>query len=204
MPLNRRNLLLSSLLGLALTACQTEAPIRMASSLRVTPELLAEKPADIAILPIEDGTVAKTFGSLEGRLRAALVKQLAQRTYSPLDPLHIDRRLRDTGRLATGSPTAPTWIDGLRGTFEEDAILGLRITGWDVSRIMETRRVDFAAELLMVSSKTGAPLWTGRVEGSVKAGGTGPAPLGREQRVESAADVVAEALAAELPRRAGG
>lgn len=193
-------ILLAGLTAL-LSGCQSEPPVRMAASLRVAPELLTLRPADIAILPIEDGTLTRSFGPLEGRMRAALVKQLAERLYSPLDPSHVDRRLRDTGRLATGSPVDGTWLGSVRGSFGEDAVLGVRITQWDVSKIMDTRRVQFSAELLMLGSQTGATLWSGRVEGSVKAGGDGPAPLGREQRIESAADVVAGAIAPGLPNR---
>lgn len=196
--------ILLAVLSVLLAGCQSEPPVRMVASLRVAPELMTLRPADVAILPIEDGTLARSFGPLEGRLRAALVKQLAERLYSPLAPDHVDRRLRDTGRFATGSPLDAAWLGGVRSTFDEDAVLGVRVTQWDVSKIMDTRRVQFSAEILMLSSATGVTLWSGRVEGSVKAGGDGPAPLGREQRIESAADVVAAALAAELPVRVAG
>jgi hypothetical protein len=197
-----RPLLACVLLGFV-AACQSEPPLRVAAALRASPELGTERPIDIALLPVEDATVARSFGVLELRLRQALVKQLADRLYSPLAPEHVDRRLRETGKLATGSPVDPSWLGGVRGSFEEDAVLGVRITHWDVSKIMETRRVQFAVEVLMLGAKSGATLWSGRMEGSAKAGGEGPAPLGREQRIESAVDVVADALSAELPPRAG-
>ncbi len=198
-----RPILACLLLGLV-TACESEPPVRLAAALRASPELAVERPSDIAIPPIEDGTVARSFGPLEATMRGALVKQLAERMYSPLAPAHVDLRLRETGRLATGSPVDPNWLGGVRNTFGEDAVLGLRITQWDVSKIMDTRRVQFSAEVLMLGTKSGATLWSGRVEGSVKSGGEGPAPLGREQRIESAAQVVAEALARELPPRSPG
>lgn len=184
-------------------ACQSEPPLRVAAALRASPDLAVERPADIAILPIEDATVARSFGVLEGRMRQGLVTRLAERLYSPLAPQHVDQKLREAGKLATGSPVDAAWLGGVKGTCGEDAVLGVRITHWDVSKIMETRRVQFAAEVLMLGARSGALLWSGRIEGSAKSGGEGPAPLGREQRVESAVDVVADALARELPPRGG-
>ena len=66
---------------------------------------------------------------------------------------------------------------------------------------MANARVRFAADVRLVSPKAEAPLWGGDISGEVKAGGTGPAPRGLEQRARSAAGEFAVELIRRLPRR---
>jgi hypothetical protein len=188
----------------ALAACQSQPSRQVSSGLQLAPTFRAAPPSQIAILPVEDRTGDRSFLEWADRLRVAVERQLAGRAYSPLSPGYVDERLTAIGRFASGSPTDPAWLAELRGSFQEEALLGLQMVEWDARRIVETRRVTFSIEVRMLDSSSGATLWSGRFGGSVKSGGDGATPLTRDRQLEAAVDEVAAALVAELPIRAGG
>lgn len=183
----------------ALSACRSAPPVIMQNGLTATPSLAARLPVDIAVLPIQDDTPAQTLAPFAEELRSDIASALARRLYSPLAPAHVDSRV-DASALRGGSIVDAGFVQGWSGRFDEDAVLGVRITRWDERTMMHDARVDFGAEVMMVGSD-GAVLWSGRADGSVKAGGSGPAPIPRRQRSRSAIEVFADALIDELPVR---
>lgn len=200
----RRPSPLVPLLLVALAACQSQPTRQVSSGLQLAAAFRSAPPVQIAILPVEDRTADRSFLALADRLRERIEAGLAARAYSPLAPRYVDERLAAIGKFASGSPVDPQWLDGLRGSFQEDALLGVQVVEWDARRIVESRRASFSLELRMVAAATGETLWSGRFGGSVKAGGEGAAPLTRARQVEAAVDEVAAALVAELPTRVAG
>lgn len=193
-----------SVLLLALCACQSQPARQISSGLRLTPAFDEVRPSQIAILPIEDGTPDRSFASHADTLRAEIERGLAERAYSPLAPGYVDTKLRAIGKYGTGSPLDAEWLGSVRNAFQEEAVLGVRVVDWDTRRVVETRRVEFSVDVLMLAAESGATLWSGRLEGNVKAGGEGASPLTRAQQIESAVEVLAEALVDELPIRSPG
>ncbi len=186
---------------LLLAACQTTPPVTLHSSLRVRPELDELKPADIAILPIEDATSSKVVTSHLDAMRAHLAAALIQRHYSPLSQNLIDLRLRETGAGNGSSPVDAAHQRSVAGRFGEDALLGITITTWDESALMTDATVAFTVRVSLLHSATSQVLWSGIIDGIVRAGGEGVAPLRRADRASSAVKVFIDALVGELPER---
>ena len=185
---------------LAFAACQSAPPIELRSGLRLAPAFDALNPSDIAILPIQDGTPERSFSPYAREMRRRMAQTLVERLYSPLGPDHVDRILAESAATIT-APVDQTQLAMVAGRFQADAVLGVQVSRWDTSRIDQTDQVDFSAEVLMLASGSKEVLWTGRVEGRVKAGGAGPAPIGHEAKIQSAVEVFADSLARELPIR---
>ena len=83
---------------------------------------------------------------------------------------------------------------------KDDAVLAVRVSKWDESQLMSTRKVRFEFEAAMVASD-GTPLWSGTIQGRVKAGGAGAAPLGREAMARSCVELSVRELLLQLPER---
>jgi hypothetical protein len=156
------------------------------------------KPADIAVLPVQDATPGGVLQGQLDALRAEVAAALAKQMYSPLSNSMVDARV---GRDVQGSPVDASHVGSLAGRCEEDALLGIKVTRWDERSLMQDGRVDFTTEVLLLDAKGRQTLWAGRLDGTVKAGGDGPAPLGRQARTRSALEVFARALIGELPAR---
>ncbi|MGA0869997.1 MAG: hypothetical protein ACO3UM_13800, partial [Planctomycetota bacterium] len=171
---------------LSFGACQTGPAVQISSGLRLAPAFTAAPPSQIAILPVEDGTSGAAFGDLTSRLRDSFQRELALRAYSPIAPNYVDQRLEAVGKVGAGSPVDPGFAAGLKGGFQEEALVGFRVLRWDDSRIVETRRAQFSIEVLMVGASSGETLWSGQIGGAVKAGGEGASPLTRARQIEAA------------------
>jgi hypothetical protein len=76
----------------------------------------------------------------------------------------------------------------------------MRIVRWDETRIATTSRVQFQFQAAMVG-RDGVPLWNGTIQGEVKAGGAGPAPLDKEGKARSCASLAITEMLQRLPRR---
>ncbi|MBK8978901.1 MAG: hypothetical protein IPM29_23625 [Planctomycetes bacterium] len=191
-----------STLSLALSGCQTGQPAQIRASIQVAPLFQSRAPADLAILPVEDATPERGFAELEPLFRDELSRQLAQRLYTPLAPGYVNDVLAQGGTADRGSPTEVAWLTTLRSRFQEDAILGLRVTRWDVTDLMLSKpKVEFAIELLMLDTETGAELCFGSFEGSLKPGGQGAAEIGRASRTRQSIETLAALLAQQIPER---
>ncbi len=189
--------ILGILLAFALTACQMAPPVVLDSDLKVTAALAELRPIDVAVLPVEDSSFDKSITPYLATMRKHISAALVVQRYSPLAIDAVDRGLAD----ASGSSVDQAFLNSVAGRFEEDAVLGIRVTRWDARKIMQNARIEFSAEVFMIATKDQQPLWSGMVSGSIKAGGDGPSPIGESRRFESTAALFAEALIAELPER---
>lgn len=186
---------------LALPACQSISP-HVTSTLVSTPELLNRKPSDVAILPVEDATPDGRLRPWRATLREALALGLVSRLYSPLSPDKVDAVFQSEGATPrNGTAVDAGYLSGLAGKFGEDALLAVRFTRWDESSLMSNARLRFACDVTMVHAQSGRTLWSGGLEGEVKSGGYGPAPLSPEARAEDAARQVALEIVGRLPKR---
>jgi hypothetical protein len=166
-------------------------------------DLIASNPVDVAVMPIEDATPGNAAEPVLGEIRDSVAAQLVTRLYSPIALAAIDRATpRDASSAGrTHSVVDPAWLATVAGRYQEDAVLGIRITRWDKSSLMANAKVRFAADLTMIGSRDRKILWSGSVEGEVKAGGRGPAPLDGRERELSAGRQFAEQVIALLPKR---
>lgn len=183
----------------ALCACVQRPPADVQSSVIAAPDLYTVNPADIAVMPVEDATPDRRVTPHLDLIRQEVAKSLVGRLYSPLTARAVDAQLA-TDPLR-GTVTDATLLGKVAGRFGEDAVLGLRITQWDESKIMATNRIQFSADVTMVDAKGKRTLWSGNFTGDVKAGGSGPAPLDRDEKVRSAAIGFAQELISRLPSR---
>jgi hypothetical protein len=182
-----------------LAACQTPLP-PVHSSLVTSPELLTSKAVDIAVLPIEDGTPDRRPEGVLGTIRDELASALVGRLYSPMATAKVDGVLaREASARRTATDTAG--LLALSGKFGEDAILAVRLRRWDSSSLMSDARVKFEADVTLFDSRTNRVLMTGGLEGQVKSGGEGPAPLGIEARHQDAGVQFGRLVAQHIPRR---
>jgi hypothetical protein len=192
---------LAVLAAVALPACQSVSP-HLASTLVASTELAKSNPVDVAVLPVEDATFDRRVQPWCEVIRAGLARGLVMRLYSPLSNDKVDALLERQG-LRPGSATAidASYLRGVAGKFGEEAVLAVRFTRWDESTLMANARLRFACDLTMMDTRTGAVLWSGGLEGEVKAGGYGPAPINPEERARDAAQQVALEVIGRLPKR---
>lgn len=184
---------------LLLAACQAPEP-KVFSSLQAETDLYSLSPVDVAVLPVEDATPEQGAGHVLEGLRYEIAKALVSRKYTPLDNGKVDEALQEAG--ASGlSVVDAAWLRTLGGRFGEDATLAVRITRWDQSALMAYATVEFAIDVSMMAPGHADPLWSGELNGRVKSGGTGPAPLKRPERERAAASEVAAELIRLLPMR---
>lgn len=189
---------------LLVTACQTAPPVTVDAKFTAAPALSApddRKTAVVAVLPVEDGTPNAGAARLLTMMRQELERQLIDRLYSPLTSQTVDAALRGTGKPApTESLLAPANLQKMAGHAHEDAVFAMRIVRWDDTRIATTNRVQFQFQAAMVG-RDGVPLWNGTIQGEVKAGGAGPAPLDNDGKARSCASLAITEMLQRLPRR---
>lgn len=182
------------------TACQNTPP-RIYGEIETSPDMFAVNPADIAVLPIEDATPRGVARDACGPIRHQIAEALVGRLYSPLSTSRIDEILGDQESARNATVVDASWLASIGGHFGEDATLAVRLTDWDASSLMSTGWVHFEADVSLVSPQRPQRLWGGSFSGSIKAGGEGPGPLGRQNREASVAHEFARHLVSFLPRR---
>lgn len=188
------------LLALA-AACQTTNPVLVDSTLAPTPVFANRSPADIAVLPIEDGT---TDGAVQRHLvflRQEVMRQLPGRLFSPITPEVVDAALRGVPEPAVReSVMAPSSLQRLVGHAREDAVLAVRVDRWDESRLLVDKRLRFQFQAALVGSDSQL-LWSGMIQGEVKAGGFGAAPRDRDGMARSCGEIMIREMMQRLPQR---
>ncbi|MEZ5964767.1 MAG: hypothetical protein R3F56_13050 [Planctomycetota bacterium] len=193
---------LAMLLGLSVSACVPLPPAAVNSSLQPTEALQDVKPSNVAVVPVEDATAGGNAREVLETIRQEICAALVQRRYAPLSSRVVDPIVREqTAGVANASMTRPDVLARVAGHLNEDAVLAIRITMWDESRIMASARVRFAAEATMLSSTKKTVLWGGTLDGEIKAGQTAAAPRYRDERVLDVAKQIARALISQLPER---
>ena len=183
-----------------LAGCETRPPVLTTPSFQTSPALATRNPADIAVLPIEDGTPDKKVAPLLEYMRRELTRALVGRQYSPLSVDIVDAALSGISRQAGETILTPGYLKRVAGKAQEDGTMAVRIDRWDESTLMSDKRVKFQIQAAL-TAKDGELLWNGTLAGEVKAGGAGTAPLDREGMAKSCALLAMNELALHLDRR---
>ena len=198
--LNPTELLLAIPL-LGLLACQGPPAVDVQPDFTATQDLSRVNPRDVAVLPVEDASPGQSAAELLDHMRDEIDRNLVQRRFSPLSHQFVDAALSNVSS-AQGSVLEVSHLIRVAGGFDaESAVMALRLNRWDESALLSQSRVSFEAEAVLVGGVSGAILWSGRISGSVKAGGEGPSPLDPGARARSAASIFIEQLLANLPSR---
>jgi hypothetical protein len=180
----------------ALAGCGFNQPFTELMDVRDRPALAEEAPSDIVVLPLMEETGNPTVQMILPELRRAIYRALIARCYTPVSLDHIDARLEKEGGGGVLNLAA------LRGTFGEDAMLQVRVTGWSERKFRPARRLRAAAEVSLNSSASGRELVGGRLETEVEVPGHGGIGLEMVERMRlRAVDRLAERVVAGLPRR---
>jgi hypothetical protein len=181
-------------------ACATPEPVVVDATFVANPALDARCPSQVAVLPVEDGTPDSAAAPYLVFLRQEVMRQLPERLYSPLTPQTVDAALRNAPRPGQGeSILVPATLQKLAGHAAEDAVFALRVDRWDEGRLHVDRRVRFQFQAVLAGAD-GTPLWSGTIQGEVKAGGAGAAPRDRASMARSCAELAVREMMQRLPR----
>jgi len=202
-PVFARSRCLVALAAFALLAvgCQTPAPVVVNSSFAAAPAYATRSPADVAVLPVEDGTPNGSAARLLTLLRQEVMRQLPDRLFSPIAPQIVDASLRNAPTPPAGqSILVPATLQKMAGHAAEDAVFALRVDKWDEGRLQVDRKVWFQFQAALVGAD-GVQLWSGSIQGEIKAGGLGPAPRDRDGMARSCVELAVREMLLQLPRR---
>jgi len=190
---------LSPLLLLLAGGCHTVDPVTVYPSFTTSPELVAQAPSDIAVLPVENGTRDPATDRHLGFMRHEVIRQLVDRKYGPLRAAYVDAGLR-SNQVAKpeNSVLDPIWLQSAVGHSSEDATFALRVDRWDESQLLVNRRAYFQFQAALIG-KEGKQLWYGTLSGDIKAGGAGAAPRDREYMARSCIELAVRELLLRLP-----
>ncbi len=184
---------------LMVAGCRAPNPVDVDATFTTTTQFASHSPSILSLLPIEDGTGADVVGRHLDYMREEINRQLPDRLYAPTRQTWVDASVR--GAAPAGeSILSPATLAGLAKSGKDDAVLAVRVAEWDESSLMSTRKVRFQFEAAMVAND-GTQLWSGTIQGKVKAGGAGAAPLGREASARSCVELVVRELLLQLPDR---
>src|SRR5262245_1443815 len=155
--------LLASPLLLAACAAQAEKSDFYWSS--PVDALRAANPSDIAVLPPIDGTggaasqPARSQAVPLERFQQAAYAVLLSRRYAPLALDFVERAWRASEASAGG-----------KGMCGEDAYLRIWVARFDTSRLRSHDEVRIEANFLLNDGKTGAELWSAKVDRKINLG----------------------------------
>lgn len=184
---------------LFVAGCRTVQPVDVDGSFTTSPQFATRSPSIVSLLPIEDGTKDGAAARHLTFVRQEINRQLPDRRFSPTRQTWVDASLR--GAMPAGeSILTPQKLAALAQAGKDDAVLAVRIDQWDESMLMANHKVQFRFEAAMVAAD-GTPLWSGTIQGKVKAGGAGAAPLGRDAAARSCIELAVNELLLRLPDR---
>jgi hypothetical protein len=186
----------SLVLPALLAGCGFHQPVKEMMDVRARPAMAKEAPSDILVLPLMDDSGHPRAQVVLPQLRRAIYRALIGRCYSPLSLGHLDQTLQkdEKGRVLS--------LAALRGKFDEDAILQVRLTAWSERKFFPDRRLMAAAEVSLVSSASGEELLGGRLETEVEVPGHGGIPRDQvEQMRLRAVHGLAQRIVSGFPRR---
>ncbi len=199
-----RSLFFFSLIALLFsTACQTTERVPDSlwadASAKLTPDVV-----DIAVLPPVDATPPREM-LIPGiqaptppveKFRLAAYEQLIQRRYTPLSLDFIDMKL-----LGKPEPVAASYQD-MRGSWGEDAVLGITINHYNASRLEARKAISIGLEAYLLSSRTGETLWQGRISRNFDFSEDDRAAQASKQDLEEKAITkIVEEIFQQIPRR---
>jgi hypothetical protein len=186
-------------------ACQTPEPVVVNATFAPTADFGSRSPSQVAVLAVEDGTSdadkpERRAGRLLTFFRQEVIRQLPGRLFTPINAPAVDAALASVAKPAAGqSIVLPANLQKLAGHAGEDAVFALRVSGWDETSLPVDKTVWFQFEAVMLGSD-GAVLWSGQINGKVKAGGAGPAPRDREGAARSCVELAVREMLNRLPR----
>lgn len=181
-------------------ACKAPPPLTATPAFQTSPSLAARNPADIAVLPVEDGTATNAATPYLDDMRQVLLRQLPQRRYSPLSTRAVDAAVYDLRPSSGETVLTPAYLKRVAGRSSEDALLAVRVEEWNENRLMSERVVGFRFGAALVASD-GELLWNGTLAGEAKAGGLGAAPRDRDGMARSCAEIALKELLNHLALR---
>ncbi|MFK7742220.1 MAG: hypothetical protein AB8H80_18040 [Planctomycetota bacterium] len=193
--------LLSSagLLGLLLVSgCRTVNPVNVDGNFIASPALAERSPGVVSVLPVEDGSGGAVSRHLTF-MRQELRRQLSDRLYAATTEQWVDASLRGSTSLSESILT-PASLERVAAAGPDDAVFAVRVERWDESTLLANRRVRFRLQAALVA-KDGTQLWSGDLEGTVKAGGAGAAPIGKDAAARSCVELSVRQLLLRLPDR---
>lgn len=199
-PRARRAALASFLL---FAACHTPPPIVVNAQFTPAPALSERTIENVAVLPVEDGTPNGAAARVLTLMRQEIERNLVDRLYSPLATPEVDKGLRAAPAVASGqSILVPATLQKLAGHAHEDAVFAMRVDKWDEGKLQIEHKIWFQFQAALVGSD-GVQLWSGTIQGEVKAGGTSPAPFDRDGKARSCAQLAVKEMVLRLPKRTG-
>ncbi|MBM4059770.1 MAG: hypothetical protein FJ265_01540 [Planctomycetes bacterium] len=188
-----------------LASCQTTDPVTVQPSFTTSPALAVRRPADVAVLPIEDASPGGAAARHLTFLRQEIMRQLVERNYTPLTAKTVDAAMKGNADLAEARTSGrsilePAVAQKLAGHSTEEAMFLLRIDEWDESRLLSAKRLTFRCQAALVAND-GQQLWSGSLGGELKAGGVGAAPRDRDAMARSCGEMLVRELMVRLPLR---
>jgi hypothetical protein len=186
---------------LLLAGCQMPAPVVVNSTLVATDAFSSRSPKDIAVLPVEDGTADGAAKRHLVFLRQEVMRHLVDRRFAPLSSEAVDAGLRGVaGGSASESLLTPSTLQRMSGHSGEDAVFALRVDRWDETSLVTSNKVWFQFQAALVGVD-GVQLWSGTIQGEVKAGGAGAAPRDRDGMARSCGSLAVQEMMQRLPLR---
>ncbi len=190
---------------LLLAGCRTVEPVTVFPSFTTAPALAVRRPADVAVLPVEDASPGGAAGRYLVFLRQEIMRQIVDRRYTPLTASVVDSAMKGNAdvaaaRMSGASILEPALLQKIAGHSSEDALFVLRIDQWDDSQLMVTKRLTFRCQAALVGSD-GQQLWFGNMNGELKAGGAGAAPRERDSMARNCGELMVRELLLRLPLR---
>lgn len=181
-------------------ACQAPEPVNVSASFVPAPNFASRSPSQVAVLPVEDGTADGAVQRHLTLLRQEVMRQLPGRLYTPLTATAVDAALSQVPAPPAGeSIMVPATLQKLAGHAAEDAVFALRVDRWDEGRLHVDRKIWFQFQAALTGSD-GVQLWSGSIQGEVKAGGAGPAPRDKDGMARSCAELAIREMMNRLPR----
>jgi hypothetical protein len=187
--------------ALLLAGCQTGPPVLVNSTLVATDAFSARSPKNVAVLPVEDGTADGAAQRHLVFLRQEVMRQMVDRLFAPLSPNVVDAGLRGVaGGSAKESLLTPATLQRMSGHSNEDAVFALRVDRWDESNLVTAHKIWFQFQAVLVGVDQ-VQLWSGTIQGEVKAGGAGAAPRDRDGMARSCGTLAVQEMMSRLPKR---
>jgi len=194
-----------TLLGAAIVAagCRTADPVTVYPSFTTSPAFASVSPANVAVLPVENGSGDPTVDRHLLFMRQELMNGMITRLYAAPRQTWVDAALRDLSRSpeSASSVLDPGWLKKAAATVPEEAVMAVRVDRWDESQLLINRRVFFQFQAALVD-KEGQQLWYGTMSGDIKAGGAGAAPRDKEYMARSCIELAIRELLLRLPAHA--
>ncbi|MFQ5464579.1 MAG: hypothetical protein ACE5EI_01490 [Thermodesulfobacteriota bacterium] len=122
----------------------------------LTPEFSTIRPGLVAVAPVVWETdAAPEAGDVKWLFRAMSTERLTSLNYRALSIKEVDQRVRKAGarKVAEAAPADAARLLGV------DAVLYIRVTGWDVDKFLTYASLSFSAAFELYSA-TGARVWT--------------------------------------------